>query len=122
MIYFIRSYNQYIKIGRSINLEERKNGLQTASPIKLRIKAVLPGDSKTESGLHKLFSHLRVRGDLFRYSEELKWYLRALQENPEISNIKTLYMASQKMRLLKKSKRLGDDHKLSQRIKRGLAR
>ena len=122
MIYFIRSYNQFIKIGRSIDPEKRKDSLQTASPIKLRIKAILPGDSKTESGLHEMFSHLRGQGEWFRYTDELKWFLRAIQNNPTMHNIKSLYIESQKLRLLDKSSRLGQEHKLTKRIKRSLVR
>lgn len=116
MIYFIRSYNKFIKIGRSIDPSGRVKGLQTGSPIKLHVKAVLPGDFKTEKGLHELFSHLRANGEWFRYTDELKWYIRAIQDNPDVCNIKTLHKISLQMRLEAKSKRLGDNHKLSKRI------
>jgi hypothetical protein len=42
--------------------------------------------------------------------------MRAIQESPEINNIKSLYMISQKMRLRAKAKRLGKNSKLSKRI------
>jgi hypothetical protein len=116
MIYFIRSYNQYIKIGTSIDVDNRCKSLQTASPLKLRVQAVMEGNYKTEQGLHELFGHLRKNGEWFRYTKELKWYIRAIQENPTINNIKTLYAISQKMRITDKAKRLGKEHKLSKRI------
>lgn len=116
MIYFIRSYNQFIKIGRSIEPDSRRKTLQTGSPIKLKVKAVLPGDYKTEKGLHELFAHIRYNGEWFRYTDELKWFIRAIQDNPDLNNIKTLYMESQKMRIADKAKRLGTGHKLNKRL------
>jgi hypothetical protein len=117
MIYFIRSYNTHIKIGYSVDPEYRKKCLQTGSPIKLHIQAIMPGEFKTESGLHEMFAHLRTKGEWFRYTDELKWFIRSVKENQLETNIKTLYMISQRMRLLAKSKRLGDEHRLSRRIK-----
>jgi len=116
MIYFIRSYNKFIKIGTSVNSGRRLKELQTASPIDFKIKAVLDGSYKTEKGLHELFSHIRHKGEWFRYTDELKWFMRAIQENPETNNIKSLYMISQKMRIQAKAKRLGKNSKLSKRI------
>ena len=118
MIYFIRSYNQFIKIGRSVEPDNRCKSLQTGSPIKLKVKAVLPGDYKTEKGLHEMFSHIRHNGEWFRYTDELKWFIRAIQENPELNNIKSLYIESQKMRIASKAKRLGSEHKLNKRLAR----
>lgn len=118
MIYFIRSYNEYVKIGTSIDPEDRKSSLQTANPKKLRIQAVLEGSYKTEKGLHDLFEKSRVRGEWFRYTEEIKWYIRAIQQNPQMNNIYSLYKESQKMRITAKAKRLGKKHKLSTRLKK----
>ena len=116
MIYFIRSYNKFIKIGTSTDPGRRLKELQTASPINFKIKAVLEGSYKTEKGLHEIFSHIHHSGEWFRYTDELKWFMRAIQENPEINNIKTLYMISQKMRIKAKAKRQGKKSKLSKRI------
>lgn len=118
MIYFIRSYNEFVKIGTSIDPEDRKSSLQTANPKKLHIQAVLEGSYKTEKGLHELFEKSKVRGEWFRYTEEIKWYIRAVQENPDVKNIYTLYKLSQQMRINAKAKRLSKNHKLSKRIKR----
>lgn len=116
MIYFARSVNKHIKIGYSNNPEFRIDQLQTGCPTKLHLQATMSGCSKTESGLHELFSHLRVRGEWFRYDEELKWFIRTVKENPDTLNIKTLYMESQKKRILAKAKRLGPNHKLSREL------
>ena len=122
MIYFIRSYNQHIKIGYSKDPVDRVKKLQTGSPIKLHVQASMLGDFKTESGLHEMFNHLRVNGEWFRYTDELKWFIRTVKSNPNVTNIKTLYMESQKLRLMEKANRLGKDHSLTKRIKRGLVR
>ncbi len=115
MIYFVRSYNQHIKIGYSNDPQDRLKSLQTGCPTKLHIQAIMNGDSQTESGLHELFSHLRVRGEWFRYTDELKWFIRAIKNNPYQHNIKSLYMESQKMRITAKSKR-SKSNKLQKRI------
>ena len=116
MIYFIRSYNEFVKIGTSINPTNRKKELQTSNPKKLHVQAIIEGSFKTEKGLHELFEHSKVRGEWFRYTEEIKWYIRAIKENPEMKNIYSLYKESQKMRLEAKAKRLGKNHKLYKRI------
>jgi hypothetical protein len=118
LIYFIRSYNKYIKIGRSYDPTNRCKTLQTGNPVKLRVKAILPGDSKTEKALHEMFSHIHHQGEWFRYTKELKFFMRAIQENPEINNISELQKIALKMRLVAKSKRLGSNHKLSKRLAR----
>ncbi len=117
MIYFIRSYNTHIKIGCSSDPEYRKKCLQTGSPIKLHIQATMPGEYQTETGLHEMFPHLRTKGEWFRYTDELKWFIRAIKKNTEEINIKTLYMEAQRMRIDAKSKRLGSEHKLTKRMK-----
>lgn len=122
MIYFIRSYNQFIKIGYSSDPDYRKKCLQTGSPIKLHLQATMQGCFKTETGLHEMFSHLRTNGEWFKYTDELKWFIRAVVMNPDQTNIKSLYMESQKMRLTAKAKRLNENHKLNKRIKRSLVR
>lgn len=117
MVYFIRANNKHIKIGYSKCPIDRAKSLQTGSPVKLHIQATMNGDSKTESGLHEMFKHLRAKGEWFRYTDEIKWFIRAVKENPSMTNIKSLYMTSQKMRLIEKTNRLGKDHKLSKRVK-----
>lgn len=115
MIYFIRLGNKFIKIGYSVNPSERLKELQTGSPVKLHLQATLEGSFQTEKGLHDLFKHLRTKGEWFRYTDEIKYFIRVVNQNP-VSNIKTLYMESQKLRIKSKANRLGSNHKLSKRI------
>ena len=115
MIYFIRQ-GKFIKIGYSVNPNERIKDLQTGSPVKLHLQATMEGCFKTEKGLHKLFEHLKSKGEWFRYTDEMKNFIRVAKQNPS-SNIKTLYMESQKLRINIKANRLGKSHKLSKRLK-----
>lgn len=117
MIYLIK-HNKFIKIGQSIDVDSRKDSLQTASPVKLQVQVILEGSFQTEKGLHEIFAHLRVRGEWFRYTDEIKWFIHAVRDNPTEKNIKTLYIISQKKRMITKAKRLGNNHKLSKKIKK----
>lgn len=121
MIYFITT-GKHIKIGYSADPVDRLHVLQTGNPLKLRLIVTMQGYFKTESGLHELFSHLRCKGEWFRYTDELKWYTHAIRDNPDELNIKTLYMISQAKRMIKKSKKLGKEHKITKEIKRCLGR
>jgi hypothetical protein len=62
-IYFIKSHNSgLIKIGTTVNLQERVRSLQTGSPEEIYVVALMIGDHKLEKQIHKKFQHLR-RGD-----------------------------------------------------------
>ncbi len=107
MIYFVTAHGlDYIKIGQSINVESRVSTLQTASPKKLQVWAVLDGSYQTEAGIHELFKHLRKNGEWFKKTDELKYFIRAIQRNPEENNIYTLYRLSMQLRLREKAARL----------------
>lgn len=118
MIYFVKAYNKFVKIGTSKDVAERLKGLQTASPVDLKVAAVLEGSYQTEAGIHKLFEHSRYNKEWFRFTDELSWFIRAIQSNPDENNIYTLYRISMQMRLRNKARRLGVNHKVSKRIKR----
>lgn len=119
MIYFVRSGNKFVKIGTTDNLSRRLHELQTGSPLPLKLMATLNGSFSTEASLHSLFSKYRYNREWFKLSDEIKWFIRTIQINPNMSNIKSIYMESQKLRLLEKANRLGKNHKLTKRI-RGL--
>jgi hypothetical protein len=66
MIYFIQSNdNRYIKIGKANNPVKRLAALQTNSPHRLKLLAVMPGDYEEESLLHKRFAVFRTQGEWF---------------------------------------------------------
>lgn len=105
MIYFLKSKDK-IKIGTTTNINGRISGLDNANPHKCKVVAILDGSYKTEKGLHELFSHLRYKGEWFRICDEIRYYLRAIRDNPKENNIYTLYKISLKIRILDKAKRL----------------
>lgn len=117
MVYFIRMGNKFIKIGCSDRPSFRLQELQTASPLKLHLQAVIEGNFQTEKGLHEMFSHLKTNGEWFRYTDELKFFIRMAKNLPN-QNIKTIYNESQKFRIKSKSKRLGKKHKISKRLEK----
>ena len=107
MIYFVKAKGSaYIKIGYSSDVPARIRQLQTSHPKKLMVQAILPGGYQTEVGIHELFGHLRTKGEWFRLSDELSYFLRAIRRFPSESNIYVLYRASLQMRLKDKAKRL----------------
>lgn len=119
MIYFVKSNgSSYIKIGTSIDVSGRVDSLQTANPKELKVKAILNGSFQTEKGLHELFSHIRVRGEWFKWTDEMQYFIRTIRDNPSVENIYSLYRLSMQLRLTDKAKRLsarGND-KLRQKI------
>jgi hypothetical protein len=69
-VYFIQNtQNGLIKIGSSSNPQKRLSTLQTASAGPMVLLAAT--SSYTESGLHRRFKSLRVRGEWFRPEAEL---------------------------------------------------
>lgn len=63
-----------------------------------------------------MFKHLRVNGEWFRVTDELSWFIRTLHNYPELRNIRDIQVKSMQSRLKHKVKRLGKNHKLTQRI------
>lgn len=71
-VYFIRDESTgAVKIGYARDVERRRRSLQTGLPGKITTLRVLDGDLATESWLHVRFAHLHLRGEWFRYSDEM---------------------------------------------------
>lgn len=76
--YFIESgMTGLIKIGRSVDPENRLKSLQTASPDKLTLLKVIPEQVVSESELHERFAHLRRQGEWFEAAEEIQEFIKA---------------------------------------------
>lgn len=60
-----------VKIGFSKNVDDRINQLQTGCSGNLRVLRVLDGDQSTERWLHKRFNLYRVRGEWFRFHDDM---------------------------------------------------
>lgn len=85
MIYFIRC-GRYVKIGYTKqSLKRRLEDLQIGNPVALEALAMIEGDVKAERRLQDRFLHLRVRGEWYRLTEEVRGYIaenvtRSLEE------------------------------------------
>jgi Meiotically Up-regulated Gene 113 (MUG113) protein len=81
-VYFITTMPdmEYVKIGVAEFVNNRLAGLQTASPFELRIVGYDKfGDRNDEGRLHARFGHLRIKGEWFRFTEEIRDYIRDSQ-------------------------------------------
>ena len=74
-VYFIRS-GDFVKIGFARRPERRLRELQAANPNKLELVATLPVGNVTEAGAHRALSHLRHRGEWFRWCDEIAEFIR----------------------------------------------
>jgi len=72
-IYFIRATEgvKAIKIGYARNVKARLAGLQTSSPVELKLVAAFVAKDLTESFLHEKFGDSRIRGEWFKETESL---------------------------------------------------
>lgn len=76
MIYFVLdSAQDAVKIGYTSRIDLRLPQLQTGSVNELRVIKTLPGTLADEQNLHRKFNHLRIRGEWFRYTGELKAFI-----------------------------------------------
>ena len=76
-LYFIEAVGtRYIKIGRSGNPEKRRQQLATGSPNKLVLLGSISGGAELEKELHEKFDNLRLNGEWFVFSDELKEFIK----------------------------------------------
>jgi hypothetical protein len=72
VIYFVQvGEDGPIKIGRAHSPRSRLASLQTASPVPLRLLGQFDGNARDERHLHRLFAHVRLRGEWFEPSAAL---------------------------------------------------
>lgn len=71
MIYVIQAENGAIKIGSTANPKYRFSALQFASPLQLRLIAILPGSSREERSLHAKFEKSRRHNEWFAPDVEI---------------------------------------------------
>lgn len=70
VVYFIQSGSGPVKIGRATSVSMRVIALQSASPYKLSVRAMLPGRETLKAALHQQFALARVRGEWFDPEQE----------------------------------------------------
>lgn len=80
MIYFIESQG-LVKIGFSLKPELRVSKVQSDSPYACKLVGVMDGTRAEELEIQAKFEHLRVRGEWFTLSPELR---RFIEKNPFI--------------------------------------
>ncbi len=70
-LYVFRNPYNLIKIGISSNIQERKSALEMASGYDLEILKII-NKPELESKLHKKFKHLKVKGEWFKFTDEVR--------------------------------------------------
>jgi hypothetical protein len=79
-----------MKIGITGDLDQRLAGIQQALPINIELAATVRGTTRQEHALHLRFAHIRMRGDWFQITDELRSFVNALKQMDEKSAAKTL--------------------------------
>jgi hypothetical protein len=84
-VYFIRAGRKGpVKIGSLAggNIYKRLATLQCGNHLPLYLRSFIVGNSFTENQLHLRFSHLRIRGEWFKMTGDLKEFLDWLPHPP----------------------------------------
>lgn len=83
-VYFIKTRDnaQLIKIGKAADVQKRLGQLQTGNASQLKLMGTIECSSEMEAlelerKLHEMFKDLRVRGEWFRCSQNLRNFIRA---------------------------------------------
>ena len=71
-IYFILSGDTAVKIGYTTNLDLRLSTLQSSNPEELKTYRVVNGSMLKERRLHRIFKHQHIRGEWFRWCDEIR--------------------------------------------------
>jgi len=72
MIYFIKSENNYVKIGYTKdNPKKRLSAIQGYCPLRLEILLVIPGGFSVEKNLHSKFEKYRIHGEWFNLPKSI---------------------------------------------------
>lgn len=80
MIYFIKQ-GSYVKIGYSTLFKKRLTQLQTASPVKLEVLALIKGEKTDEKNYHDTFKHINSNGEWFYYNDEIISFIDSLDKS-----------------------------------------
>jgi hypothetical protein len=74
-IYFVRTANR-IKIGSAKDAQKRIQQLSTGNAGKLKLIGTLKGDAALEEEMHRRWAHLHIRGEWFRASRDLMFFIK----------------------------------------------
>ena len=79
-VYFIQGkITRFVKIGWTVNPDQRLAGMQANSPDKLTLLKVIKGDIPYEKHLHKQFASIRNHGEWFYPSRGLMAFIQSLK-------------------------------------------
>jgi len=81
VVYFIRAESGQIKIGVSVDVVERLQDLQSASPSRLELLGTVSGGLREEGRLHRKFAAHRLHGEWF--SEDIRFDVAKLLQAKE---------------------------------------
>jgi hypothetical protein len=91
MIYLIiNKAENFCKIGYSSNPDARLKQLQTGNPYSLDLITSIQGDISLERELHKKFNHLKLQGEWFEYTDEIRDYFKVTSTENYITSLKTI--------------------------------
>lgn len=115
-VYFITAREVgRVKIGCAYDPFLRLERLQTASPVTLKLEALLKGSHAEERQIHKLFADERCHGEWFVITEEIE---RAIAANPAPRRLSS----DELRRLMPPAKaRTPEDHSELRELKRRIA-
>lgn len=68
-VYWIGWGGLPVKVGYTVNVATRLDELQVACPYRLMLLRLVPGDTRLEDELHKLYGEKRIRGEWFALNE-----------------------------------------------------
>jgi hypothetical protein len=82
-LYFFRSDNGQVKIGRSVNVKARLNAVRCSSPVGIMLWATLEGRGHEELAWHCAFQDQRVAGEWFKWCLPIRRAIRLAQNRKD---------------------------------------
>lgn len=75
-LYFIKSEDGFVKIGRSNNPERRLGAIQTSNHKELKLLARFKNKGVHENETHQRFKKLNIRGEWYKLTDEIKDFIK----------------------------------------------
>lgn len=80
-IYFMYAKDaNRVKIGRTLDIEERFKNIQAMSPIKLEVIKIIQLHVNYEDMLHEFFKEDRLHGEWFNFSDDIKAFIEMVDK------------------------------------------
>ena len=76
IIYFVRCQD-FVKVGEARDTQARLSGLQVGCPYELELIGTIRGRFETEFSIHDTLAPYRVRGEWFRWCDEVRLAIAA---------------------------------------------